>query len=511
MNGEGATGSPPAVFTDNNGRILTAPAAPTRTGFTFNGWWTTAAEGGAQIVFGAAGTVLTDDSTIFARWTAAAPDCTHTFGENPVCGTTVCSQDGCTAVFACGTCATCDPAGEITWDLAADPWGDGVTQEGDLLRLAIPAGTQAALLANGGSLRFEGMTFTSNNRYIWVWTDLSGDAEINNVTEFAFANDANRALGFLIRTDALNQSATASIDIPASLLVRDGTAATVIYIAVTALEGGAYTTRAAEFRRLNTATLVPPTVAADCCAAFPECACPVWKLDLTKLANPLENDRHLSGAGYLPGVRRQTGDNNSLAFNGTAVHWVVDNAYRDLNIETGTGVGGSNSSSARNATDSFNPVAGQVYTLKFDAAVLTLAPQLDVSETNPDGNNPLNSVRVRANSPTSGTRPDYAFTADLTTTAQTFYYSWTQGAGDLQFGAGGGADSGISTIVFSSMEILPGNHVPVPDCDCGTCAICNPPCTCGICDDCTACQHPAASLTITGQSEATCTTDGERE
>ncbi|MCL2874173.1 MAG: InlB B-repeat-containing protein [Defluviitaleaceae bacterium] len=59
--------------TVNNGNpVLSPPTAPSRTGFSFAGWFdTSAASGGNEFATGASGTAVTADRTVYARWTSA--------------------------------------------------------------------------------------------------------------------------------------------------------------------------------------------------------------------------------------------------------------------------------------------------------------------------------------------------------------------------------------------------------------------------------------------------------
>ena len=72
-------GSPtPAMQTVNNNSLVTQPTAPTRSGFTFGGWWT-AQTGGTQWNF--ASDRVTANITLWARWTAVTTY-TVTFNAN---------------------------------------------------------------------------------------------------------------------------------------------------------------------------------------------------------------------------------------------------------------------------------------------------------------------------------------------------------------------------------------------------------------------------------------------
>ena len=62
-------GSGNTVVSVVSGKTVTAPAAPTRTGYTFNGWYT-AKDGGSKYDFSKP---VTGNLTLYARWTANTP------------------------------------------------------------------------------------------------------------------------------------------------------------------------------------------------------------------------------------------------------------------------------------------------------------------------------------------------------------------------------------------------------------------------------------------------------
>lgn len=64
FNGNGGTASTGTMTTDTNGKLAALPTA-TRSGYTFNGWYTEAT-GGTQIT---TGTVFTENTTAYAHWT----------------------------------------------------------------------------------------------------------------------------------------------------------------------------------------------------------------------------------------------------------------------------------------------------------------------------------------------------------------------------------------------------------------------------------------------------------
>ncbi len=65
FNANGGTVTPTTATTGMDGKLASLPT-PTRTGFTFNGWFT-AATGGTQVIDS---TVFTQDTTVYAQWTA---------------------------------------------------------------------------------------------------------------------------------------------------------------------------------------------------------------------------------------------------------------------------------------------------------------------------------------------------------------------------------------------------------------------------------------------------------
>jgi len=67
FNANGGTVTPTTATTGTDGKLTTLPT-PTRTGFTFNGWFT-AATGGTQVIDS---TVFTQDTTVYAQWTEAS-------------------------------------------------------------------------------------------------------------------------------------------------------------------------------------------------------------------------------------------------------------------------------------------------------------------------------------------------------------------------------------------------------------------------------------------------------
>jgi len=56
------------VITDTNGVLAVLPSAPARSGYTFDGWYTTLSTGGERV---SAGYKFTSNDVIYARWTAA--------------------------------------------------------------------------------------------------------------------------------------------------------------------------------------------------------------------------------------------------------------------------------------------------------------------------------------------------------------------------------------------------------------------------------------------------------
>ena len=88
FNPQSGTVTPTTAVTGTNGRLTSLPT-PTRAGFTFNGWFTTAATGGSQVT---TTTVFTANATIHARWTAI----TYTVAFNANGGTGTMTSDNVT-------------------------------------------------------------------------------------------------------------------------------------------------------------------------------------------------------------------------------------------------------------------------------------------------------------------------------------------------------------------------------------------------------------------------------
>jgi uncharacterized protein (TIGR02145 family)/uncharacterized repeat protein (TIGR02543 family) len=75
----GGTVSPRTATTGDDGRLASEPT-PTRAGYTFDGWYTTAATGGTEVT---TSTVFTANTTVYARWVAGTvPTYTITFNAN---------------------------------------------------------------------------------------------------------------------------------------------------------------------------------------------------------------------------------------------------------------------------------------------------------------------------------------------------------------------------------------------------------------------------------------------
>jgi uncharacterized protein (TIGR02145 family)/uncharacterized repeat protein (TIGR02543 family) len=91
FNANGGTVSPASGTTGTNGKLTITLPKPTKSGYTFDGWFT-AATGGSAVT---AGTVFNSNATIYARWTESTPaeQYTITFNANggtvsPTSGTT---------------------------------------------------------------------------------------------------------------------------------------------------------------------------------------------------------------------------------------------------------------------------------------------------------------------------------------------------------------------------------------------------------------------------------------
>jgi uncharacterized repeat protein (TIGR02543 family) len=86
--GNGAMVSPTSRATDTNGRLASLPT-PTKSGYDFVGWFTTAeAEGGTKVVAGDTGTVFKADAVVYARWTLAKYTITYTLNGGTVAAAT---------------------------------------------------------------------------------------------------------------------------------------------------------------------------------------------------------------------------------------------------------------------------------------------------------------------------------------------------------------------------------------------------------------------------------------
>ncbi len=79
----GGTVAPASMMTDDAGKLTSWPT-PTRTGYTFNGWFTSVS-GGTPL---ATDTVFTKDTTVYAQWTAVSVNPNPTPGPNNPVGPT---------------------------------------------------------------------------------------------------------------------------------------------------------------------------------------------------------------------------------------------------------------------------------------------------------------------------------------------------------------------------------------------------------------------------------------
>ncbi len=73
LNQDGGTGVNPASKVVPNGEsVVTLPTAPTKSGYTFGGWWTGTNGSGASFT---ASTVVNGNITVYAKWTASYNPC----------------------------------------------------------------------------------------------------------------------------------------------------------------------------------------------------------------------------------------------------------------------------------------------------------------------------------------------------------------------------------------------------------------------------------------------------
>ncbi|MCL2070706.1 MAG: cellulase family glycosylhydrolase [Oscillospiraceae bacterium] len=165
------SGSPSSfnVQTNGTGRINSAdfPAAPTRTGYTFAGWFdTSSSSGGNQIIAGSStGTQFNSNTTVFARWTAVSAT-RYTITLNPQSGavspTTIQTRDA----NANGVATL--PTGELPI-----PTRNGYTFVGWFTSAS--GGTQ---ITDGSG----GSTFTANTTIHARWVDNSTGGGFRDIT-----------------------------------------------------------------------------------------------------------------------------------------------------------------------------------------------------------------------------------------------------------------------------------------------------------------------------------------
>jgi|GEM_PF-1841295 len=172
---------------------------------------------------------------------------------------------------------------------------------------------------------------------------------------------------------------------------------------------------------------------------------PVWQLDMSRLtAAGAQSDsgiiRALGGPDYRPGVRRQTGAGNALTLIPGGFRFSLDQGSgRDLNIETGTGVGGTATTAARAEEDAFTPIAGRTYRLEVDVAG-------------------TGRIRLRANAtgPDAGhvQYPTHGGHITVTAEVQTLTLEWTQtaGGGDIRIN-NPGLGSGVGAPPLEQLDI----------------------------------------------------------
>jgi uncharacterized repeat protein (TIGR02543 family) len=124
----GGTPTPSPITGVVSGNTVTLPAAPTQSGFTFNGWNTAANGSGSAFT---ASTPVTADVTVYAQWTAVVPDTFAViYDGNSATGGTV-PTDGSSPYTSGTTVTVLDNTGSLVktgytfggWNTAADGSG----------------------------------------------------------------------------------------------------------------------------------------------------------------------------------------------------------------------------------------------------------------------------------------------------------------------------------------------------------------------------------------------------
>lgn len=106
----------PTSFTQSSGNLSTTAPTPTRSGYTFNGWYN-ASSGGSLIVNAGSSYTPTSNITLYAQWTIVA-SCTCSYSDSgssyysPQCCSTGSTNSGLPTVYNSGNsvCTSCYPS-----------------------------------------------------------------------------------------------------------------------------------------------------------------------------------------------------------------------------------------------------------------------------------------------------------------------------------------------------------------------------------------------------------------
>ncbi|MDR2591697.1 MAG: InlB B-repeat-containing protein [Chitinispirillales bacterium] len=142
FNANGGTVSPTSAATNSSGYLNIDLPTPTRSGYTFDGWYTSSS-GGTRVTTGYA---FTGNTTIYAQWTTTSPGTSYTITLNANGGT-----------LAGGSTVTTGTNGKLS-SLPSNPTRSGYTFNGWYTS------------ATGGSMITTDHTFTSNSTIYAQWT-----------------------------------------------------------------------------------------------------------------------------------------------------------------------------------------------------------------------------------------------------------------------------------------------------------------------------------------------------
>ena len=180
----GTSVSPQQVV--SGGTVGTLPADPTRTGYTFGGWYTATSGGGTQFT---GSTVVTGNITVYAKWTATGTAGTaagtFTYADGSVTMTWTSSNFPCngpdvgTEVSPVTITTTTMTMDEMTWTrspagLADDPRGTWTaTENGNTYTLVVTGSTATSgsldLTANIVTCVWVGTNHQEEGGYYGVW------------------------------------------------------------------------------------------------------------------------------------------------------------------------------------------------------------------------------------------------------------------------------------------------------------------------------------------------------